>query len=81
MGNSYDTPKTEIVTVYDVIFIPKDKKMYPDKYRIHRCFYKKEAEKYKNMEYVIKKSDGSTIKTSDVDGELVIVESNELFYK
>lgn len=81
MGNTYDVPKTEIVTVFDIVFIPLDKKIYQDKYLVRRCYSKQEAEHAKNINYTINKKDGNSIKINDVKGELVIKESNELFYK
>jgi len=81
MGNTYDVPKTEIVTVFDIVFIPQDKKTYQHKYLVRRCYSKQEAENSKNINYAINKKDGSSIKINDVKGELVIKESNELFYK
>jgi len=81
MGNSYDVPKTEIVTVFDIIFIPQDKKTYQCEYLLRRCYSKREAENAKNADYSINKKDGNSIKINDVKGELVINESNELFYK
>ena len=81
MGNTSNVPKTEIVTVFDVTFIPLDKKMYQDEYFICRCYSKQEANNVKNANYNIKNKDGNLMKLNDVKGNIIVNEKNELFYK
>ena len=83
MGNTNKAP-TEILTVYDVIFVPNNvesNSLYQSEYLLQRCFSKKEAERSKLSNHKIKNKNGIMVNIGDISGTINIIETNEEFYK